>query len=105
MKNIIMMVAGLLFLVVGTVSAGVGINQDDLNAINPNMENRPTITTQIFAAEQYGLLEVTPEEFSTLKTDVISRPAEKNEMVDIGTGRMTKEEFNSLTCAVGSTNC
>lgn len=74
MKNIIMLATAMLFLVVGTVSAEMGIGQDDLNTITSNMENRPTITTQIFAAEQYGLLEITPEEFSTLKTDVISAP-------------------------------
>ena len=84
----------------------VGISNEDLQRINPNLENRPTITTQLFATEQYGLIEMIPSEFDTLVTPVNrSVAAESIEEVDIGTGKMSKDEFQALQCALGPVSC
>ena len=106
MKRMLVITAAFIFIFTGAVFAGMGVSDEDLQLINPNLENRPTINTQIFAAEQYGLLEMIPSEFDTLVTPVKQGvPMKDSKTVDIGTGRMDKDEFKSLQCAVASESC
>ena len=111
MAMVFMMVMGIGSVAAEMVDIGTGqMEQSEFMALKAMVHGQPTdgvatVSTQLVRAEQYGLVEMSREDFDALRNKVagrsdasysVSEPKTAVEMVDIGTGEMPVDEFAAL---------